>query len=377
LVWQQLGRPAAAALAELTLEIGRDADDPATQARCLTARGRLALALNDASGALAYALAAQKASRHAGVESVFDRAAILQLIGRAHSLAHRSDLAERAYRDALQVFADAGRHGSRAAAAVHFAWAATMTEVGNPQRALEHTQAAIDIDKRLAPHVQERASTIASLARSLAGLGKLDEAAEQYDLAARLAANRDSALTIAAIAVGKADTATARGRFEQAQSDLDAAATALQSGPLPARQNVGARYLLAKASLSAAQGELAAAVTQSADAIAAYEKLDCCEGPRSLGLALRAEALAEGARLDEAAADAVRSVDVAKRAQAREAFSVYTGRAFRVLAFVREVQGRQRDAAAAYQLAAEHFAHTLGSAHPDTVRARAAATRLD
>jgi tetratricopeptide (TPR) repeat protein len=259
---------------------------------------------------------------------------------------------------------------------VHFGWAATAIEVGHPRQALEHIQAAMDINKRLAPHVREPAVTIANLARSLAGLGKLDEAAEQYDLAARLAADRDGPVIIAAIAVGQADTATARGRFDQAQSDLDAAAAALHSGPLPAGQNVGARYLLAQASLSAARGDLAAAATQSADAIAAYEKLDCCEGPRALGLALRAEVLAKGARLDEAAGDAVRSVEVAKRAQAQEAFSVYTGRALRALAFVRAAQGRHRDAAAAYELAAQHFANTLGSAHPDTVRARAAA-RLD
>jgi tetratricopeptide (TPR) repeat protein len=259
---------------------------------------------------------------------------------------------------------------------VHRVWAATALEVGNPRLALEHLQAAIDIDKRLAPHVQESAATIASLARVLAVLGKFDEATEQYEPAARLAANRDDAATLAAIALGRADIATQRGQFERAQSDLEAVNLALQAGPLPAGNTVGARYLLAKASLSDARGDLAAAAAQSSGAIALYEHLECCEGVRALGLALRAEVLAKVERLDEAADDATRSVDVAKIAQAREAFSVYTGRALRALAVVREAQGRPRDAAAAYALAAEHFANTLGIAHPDTVQAREAAARL-
>jgi tetratricopeptide (TPR) repeat protein len=329
------------------------------------------------SGALDDALAAQKASRLAGVESVFDRADILELIGRTHALAHRSDLAQAAYREAMRAFADAGRQGSRAVTGVHRLWAVTALEVGNPRQALEHMQAAIDIDKRLAPQVQEPAATVANLARVFVLLGNFDEAAEQYDLATRLAANRETSVLVAAIAVGRADIATARGQFEQAHGALDAAAAALRAGDLQANQYMGPRYLLAKASLSAARGALAAAATQSTDAVAASEKLDCCEGQRALALALRAEVLAKAERLDEAAAAAVRSVDVAKTAQARESFSLYTGRALRALAFVREAQGRQRDAATAYQLAAGHFANTLGTAHPDTVQAREAVARLD
>jgi serine/threonine protein kinase len=375
LLWQYFGR-GVAAREELTREIARTADDPATQSQCLTARAWLALALHDGPGALDYVLAAQKASRLAGVESAYYKAEILELIARAHALAHRSDLAQRAYRDALNVFADAGLQGSRAVTVVHRAWAAMALEVGNPRQAVEHMQTAIDIDKRLAPHVQESASTIATLARALIGLGKLDAAAEQYDLAARLAANRDGAATIAAIAIGQADIATARGQFAQAQSDLDAAATALHTGPLPAGHNVGARYLLAKASLSAARGDFTAAAAQSSGAIALYEQLDCCEGQRAFALALRAEILTKVGRLDEAAADATRAVEVAKIAQANEAFSLYTGRALRALALVRRAQGRERDASAAYEQAAEHLANTLGMAHPDTVQAREAAARL-
>ena len=373
--WRQLGRDSEARDA-LTTEIERTADDAATQAQCLIQRAWLAEAMHDAPGALEYARSAQRQSKLAGVESVYDTATILETIGAAHALAHRSDKAQEYYRAALDLFEKSGRPRSRAAASVHLGWAATSMDLGNPLRALEHTDTAIAIDQELAPGVHESAVTMGNRGRLLAQLGRFDDATAQFDAAAPLAAERGNAASQAAIAVGRADLAIARGQFDRAHSELAAAAQALQSRSLPTGQTVSARYLLTRATLAAAEGNGDDAAAMFSDSVAAYEKLDCCDGQRALALARRAEALAAGGRLNEALTDAARALDLARTAQASEPSSYYTGSALRSMARVRELQGQHRDAAEAYRLAAAHFANTLGATNPQTVQMRQAAAHV-
>jgi serine/threonine-protein kinase len=373
--WRQLGRDAAA-LQELTAEIARTADDPATQAQCLLERAWLADALHDAPAALEYSLAAQRQLKLAGTESVYDTAAVLQTIGNAHSLAHRSDKAQAFYRDALDVFERSGRPRSRAAASVHLSWAATAMDLGNPLRALEHTDTAIAIDRELAPGVQESEVITGNRARLLVQLGRFEEASAQFEAAAARAVERDNKASQAAIAVGRADIALALGQFDRAHAQLDVAKDALNSPNLPAGHTVGARFLLSSATLAAAEGRHNEAAAMFNDAIAAYQRLECCDGQRSLALARRAEALAMSDRADEAAADATRAVEIARSAQGSEPYSTFTGSALRAVARVRERQGQQREAAAAYTLAAAHFANTLGTTSPQALEIREAVTRI-
>src|SRR5262249_8037318 len=150
-----------------------------------------AQALHDAPGTLQYALAAQKQSKLAGVESVYDTANILETIAGAHSLAHRSAEAQSYFRAALDVYEKSGRARSRAAASVHLDWAASSMEIGNPLRALEHTDVALAIDKELAPGVRESEVTLGNRARLLAQLGRFDDASAQFDIAAALATERE------------------------------------------------------------------------------------------------------------------------------------------------------------------------------------------
>lgn len=370
--WRRLGRDVAAREA-LATEIERTADDPATQAQCLIQRAWLAEAMHDASGTLEYALAAQKQSKLAGVESVYDTAAILETIGSAQALAHRSDQAQAFYREALDVFEKSGRPRSRAAAAVHLNWAATSMDLGNPMRALEHTDTAIAINRELAPGVHESEVTMGNRARLLVQLGRFEEASAQFDAAAPMALERGNAASEAAIAIGRADVAIARGELERAHAYLAEADKALQNPDLPSGQTVSARYLLVSAMLTAAEGKGDEAATTFNNALAAYEKLNCCDGARALALAKRAEALATAGRLSEALTDAARALDLGRTAQASEPYSYYTGSALRSLARVKGMQGQHREAADAYRLATAHFTNTLGATSPQTIEVREAA----
>jgi serine/threonine protein kinase len=369
IAWQQLGREVAAREA-LTTQIARTSDDPATRAQCLLLRAYFALSMYDAAGALRFAQGAQRQSELAGTESVYDTASILETMGSAYALAHRSDLAQSYFRRALGVFEQSGRGRTRAAAAVHQSWAASSLNTGSPALALEHIDTAIAINKELAPNVQESAITLSNRARSLVQLGRFAEANAQFEEAARLAASREEAISQAAIAVGQSDIAIALGELDRAQGHLADAELALRSPDLPAGQSVGARHLLAQAALSAARGNLESAAALSSSAINAYEKLDCCYGPRALAFALRAQISVKRHQLTAAQAEASRAVDEAKTAQAKEPYSFYTANALRALGMVREAQGLRREASAAYHLAAEHFANTLGPASPDALQVK-------
>jgi len=373
--WRQLGR-ATEARDALNAEIVRTADDAATQAQCLLQRAWLAEAMHDAPGALEYALLAQKQSRLAGVESVYDTAAILETIGSAHSLAHRSDQAQAYYRDALNEFERSGKSRSRAAAMVHLSWASDSMEFGNPRRALEHTEIAIGINRELAPGVHESEVTLGNRARLLVQLGRFDEASEQFESAAARAAERGNFASQAAIALGRADIETALGQFDRARAHLADAEAALGNRSLPAGQTIGARYLLARATLAAAEDKGEDAATMFAEAAVAYEKLGCCNGPRALAMARRADVLAKDHHTNEALADAERALELAKTAQSSEPFSAYTGSALRAIGFAKEQAGERRQAGEAYALAATHFASTLGENNPQTLQAKEAASRL-
>ena len=112
--------------------------------------------------------------------------------------------------------------------------------------------------------------------------------------------------------------------------------------------------------MSAARGNPDEAASLATAAIDAYEKLDCCYGQRALAFALRAQVSVERQQLTAAQAEAARALDEAKTAQGSEPYSFYTAHALRALGMVREAQGLHREASAAYKLAAENFANTLG-----------------
>ena len=190
----------------------------------------------DAPGALEYSLAAQKQSKLAGIESVYDTASILETIGSAYALAHRSDLAQEYFRAALGTV----RAGPAAAQPGGGVGAPELgvEQPGHRQPGAERSSTSTlpsRINKELAPNVQESAITLGNRARSLVQLGRFADATAQFEAASLLATRRENAASQAAIAVGLAGIATSLGQFERAEGHLEQAAKALQSKELPAR----------------------------------------------------------------------------------------------------------------------------------------------
>jgi len=75
-------------------------------------------------------------------------------------------------------------------------------------------------------------------------------------------------------------------------------------------------------------------------------------------------------RVDAAAGDAARAVELLRKASEPGALSSRLGRAHLVLGRALQAQGKLADAQAEFRVTAENFEQALGADHPDTVNAR-------
>lgn len=367
--WAQLGRTDEA-IAATTAEIVRSGNDAATAAYCLQTRAELAIGVNDASGALQYALDALRSYNAAGQRSSRDKSVLLADTGYAYSLNGKADLAQNYYQQAFELLERTGHSGSHDAAAVLNNWGIAMIEIGNPLKALELFDQAVAITRRRSPVGDPDPNSIANLAAALRTLARYPEAAAAYDTQLRMARLDGNAVGEAYALVGSARVATKLGQFDQAQQFLDAAAAKTREGRIPAASPGSLMQKVALGQLWAAQGRSAEGTAMLTEAVDSYKKLGCCHAAKALALISRAEIALAQAHLEPAAADATSALQIAQSAQGTAPFSNATGSAWLMLGRVRQSQGRFSEAKRAYELAARHLAGTVGENHPDTQRAR-------
>ena len=180
--------------------------------------------------------------------------------------------------------------------------------------------------------------------------------------------------TQAGVALGEVEIAILRTRFDEAERRLAEASELLRQARLKPGHVLVSREFMTRASLLAAQGRTAEARAELTRAIGNYEAQHCCHAHVALALAHRAELALDTADLVAAEADALRAVELAPSRDA-ESFSRFTGSAWFTQGRLREIQGRLRESRDAYAVAAVQFSGSLGEAHPDTMRARAAISR--
>jgi serine/threonine protein kinase len=373
-VWGQLGR-GEEAIAVAEHEIAQNERDASVQSRCQLVRAVLAAYSGDANATLAFAQAALRTYEAAGVESIYNRVAILKIIGAAHGLRDEFPAAHAKYREALRLFAEAGRERSRPAANLHDDWSTAWMNQGNARRALEEIDLGWSIVRALAPNAQVSDSRLVRHARLLTQLGRLDEAAGEFDVARGLATARDNVITLAAIEIGESEVAMLRGDHANAMRLLDEATARLRTLGAPPHHVLWTRQDMARASVLAKQGRSREATTLLTKSVEEYQAQSCCRAHIALALALRAELAANEGDLARAADDAKLAIENAP-AIGDESFSRFTGRAFFVSGLVNEMRGLRREAREAFATAAAQFEGSLGGAHADTVLAREAVNRM-
>jgi serine/threonine-protein kinase len=373
-LWGQLGR-SAQAIAVLDHEIAANDADDAIASNCLLDRARLAANAADARAALDYATQSLARYERAGVESVYGRTAITQIIAAAHGLNDEFAEAHAGYREALRLFDVAGRSRSRAAASVHDDWASAWMNSGNPQRALEELDLGWEILHALAPNSQRSDGNLLRRGRILSQLGRDAEARANFDAARLLAAERGTVVSLAAAMIGQADIAIADGDLAAAERYLDEAGGRLTQADLPPQHLISIRFATTRATLLAARHQSDAARRLFGTSIETYEAQGCCRSTIAWLLAQRGELAVREGDLAAAEDDTARARSLAPPLEA-ESFSRYTARAWYATGLLRERERQARAARDAYATAAMQFAGALGDAHPDTVRAREAIQRV-
>jgi tetratricopeptide (TPR) repeat protein len=372
--WSQLGRTGQA-VASLENEIALNEHDPSVAADCMLQLSRLANLSGDAHTAFDFAQRARARYEEAGVVSIYGRTDVLKALGAAYGLRDEFATAHGKYREALKLFADAGRGRSRPAAHLHDEWSSVWMNAGNPLRALAETDIAWNMTRELSPHAQPTDSRVVRRARILGQLARFAEAETEWARALELSRARGNLVNVAAAHIGQAEIDTLQGRRAEAQLQLQLAEAALRESALPVHHVLNGRYAIANAALLAARGNPQAASAELTRSLEQYRALDCCRAQMALSLAMRSElALGEG-RVADAAADARAARDLAPPIGAAS-FSLFTGNAWLATGLVYERQGRRREARDAFATAAVQFAGAEGDGHPDTLRAREAIQRV-
>jgi serine/threonine-protein kinase len=374
-IWSHQGRTQEA-IAELGAQISRYADDPETAAYCLQRRGWVARDVNDAKGNLAFALEALRRFDEAGGQSPSDKALLLGDIGYAYSLNGQQDLAQACYEQALTMYERAGRRESVDAVITLATSGVAATNAGNPLRALELFDEALAITKRRAPSEDSPALTSLNRAITLRTLARYDEAWTALEAAGEVARRTGAKDFEASSLSTRADIARQLGHLDEAQRLLDAAAVKLREGNEPAESPIALRQRAFQAQVWAAQGRFDEATASLTGVFNTYTRLGCCAGARSRTLLQRAEVALARDQLDTALADAQQALQLAKSTQGRAPYSNFTGNAWLAIGRIREAQGRNMEARAAFEAASAQLLHTVGAQHPDTLFAQNASQAL-
>jgi tetratricopeptide (TPR) repeat protein len=309
------------------------------------------------------------------VESIYGRSQILQALGGAYAMRDEFAAAHEKYREALQLFNDAGRGRSRPAAQVHDDWATVWMNSGNPRRALDEIDIAWQMTRELSPGAQPTDNRAWRRARILGQLARFEESDADWKHALELARERGNLQNITAVFIGRAEIATLQGHLSQAQDLLLQAERTLRESALSPNHVLDTRFAITNAALLAARGNNGGAVAELTRALAQYRAQNCCQPHMALTLALRGEVALREGRISDAAADARSARDLAPQIT-DESFSRFTGRAWFVSGLVYEAQGRRAEARDAFATAAVQFAGAVGETHPDTLRAREGIARM-
>jgi tetratricopeptide (TPR) repeat protein len=283
------------------------------------------------------------------------------------------------YRAAVAAFEQAsvrlsslGRDDTELAGTMFNNWALALVQVGHPIDAEKIYHRAIDISSVNQSDQGVSPTLLINYAGTLRELWRLDDAASYAErgYAKALKAGEQVAIN---------QSLLLRGRIYRDRRDLPRAEAMLAEveprlrRDLPPGHYAFASLASERGLLALARGDYDAALRLANQALAIGEAAMKSRGQGAGVLPLlydrRSTAELLSGRIDEAAADAARSVGLLQAAGQSETFSSLLGRVYIDLGLALQAQDKQAEAHKAFQSAAEHLQNTLGPDHPDTRRA--------
>ena len=335
------------------------ANDPETTdeqaSGCLGYLSNIAEDSNDVAGALKYAR--QALDRLQAVPHA--RASVLALLlgnmGYAEHLNGRNDAAERYYEAALAKLTEAGRERSPYAVEMRSNWAIVSDGSGNPRRALNLYDQALQIVSQQEHGERPPPYLVGSRARALQNLGRYRESADAY-----LSCTTAASGTVAAYCFsGLASVTRSLGDLASAEKYLEQASTLLG-----ARVDTSSPATLAltitKAEIALSRRQIDTARSILTTAMEGHKTTSAA----AMALIDRAEVNLDEGKLQEAAADAREALSITQIQQGGEPYSNRTGLAWLMLGRVLARQGSTGDATKALRTALTHLTNTVDPAHP-------------
>jgi serine/threonine-protein kinase len=318
---------------------------------CLNQLGLIAMIMRDGAKALDFnerALALMKASP---LQSASQLSAMLNDIGEAHRVLGHYREATDHYGRALEMLHRIGLGDSSDAASILNQWAVLESDTGQALQAIERFTQAIRIEASVLGPQGVSAAKRLNLARTLIQVNRLDEALESAQLGLARAGQGGNRPALLAGQQTMFNIRRLQGRYDQAQTHLDAAFELLKGSP--PHSPMGVAIEVGQAQLERALGRPQRALEWLARARADLDKLTERVGGRP----------AEGLPV---ARDAVA---IARQMQHGAPASGDTGRTLLTLAKLEAATDGPAAAAATARLALENLLPSVG---PDSPRTRAA-----
>jgi serine/threonine-protein kinase len=347
--------------------------DVLANVRCLQKGAFVAHNFNDPETALRYTREAQDALRRAPVRRPDQEASLIADLAYAHYLSGHTADADRYYADALDRYAKLGRAESPVTFSLRNNWGIASFAAGDNRRALENYDEALRIARHRSPDTDPPLYLLSNRALALASLARFPEALEAFENTIAAAGRMKNLSSLLHAQVNRAGTYLIMGDVDRAASEL-ATLEANYGATLP-RDSVPAitiQYLNGR--IATQRGDTARALALLSGSIDFFDERGMQVAPLTRALTARATAKLKTGDVPGATADTQRAIEISKKLQGEKPYSSLTGQSLLQLAEIESVSDDRVKSQATAKQALAHLAHTLGTEHPDALRAKVLAS---
>jgi len=290
----------------------------------------------------------------------------------AYYLSGKTAEADRYYAQALSQYEQLNRAESPATFSPRNNWGIASFAAGDNQRALENYDEALRIARKRDPKADPPAYLLSNRALALASLARYPEALQAFDETLAAAKRSENISSQLHALVNRAGTYLMMGDVDKAAREL-AEIDTNYAGMIPPDSVPAVSIQQIKGRLAMERGDLEQALAQLTAAIDFFDKRDMAIAPVTRALVARAEVRIKTRNIEAAREDAQRAVNISRKLQDQKPYSSLTGLSLLELAEVESSAGSTDKSRALAREAAPHLENTLGSAHPQTLQAKALA----
>ena len=340
---------------------------------CLIRSAEVARERGDSQEAIARVQAAQRALKRAPFKSELMESQLLMDVAESYRYAGRYEEANAAFEHASAQLTALGRDDTQTAVTLFNNWGTVLVLAGQPQDSAKAYRRGLEISRAGQTEDAVSPMLLVNYARSLRELHRIDEAADYAERGYAKAQEAGAQVVIGQSLLLRAQIYTDGGDFSRATAMLDEVEPKLRKS-LPAGHIAFASLASNRALIAQGRGDFQTALKHSNEAVVISEaamKAGRLGGDYLPTFLVRRSGVAlQIGHADQAEADSARALSLLHTSAQVGAFSSTRGRAYLTLGQALQAEGKGSDANAAFRSAVEQLQRTLGTDHPDAIRAR-------